>query len=88
MFPIRCYTCNRCLAQLHPQYRKRVQAGSQEGEILDELGVHRLCCRRMFLGYVELTHDQARFPNTDIVLDAGGTVLLRKVDFVRVVPCD
>ena len=27
---------------------------SIEGEVLDELGVHKYCCRRMFLGNVHL----------------------------------
>jgi DNA-directed RNA polymerase subunit N (RpoN/RPB10) len=27
---------------------------SVEGEILDELGLHKYCCRRMFLGNVQL----------------------------------
>ena len=27
---------------------------SVEGEVMDELGLHRYCCRRMFLGNVHL----------------------------------
>ena len=90
MFPIRCYTSNAALAQLHPRYRDAVhREGRSEADALRALGVERMCCRRMFLGYVELTEDQARFGgNEDAVLDDGGTVLLRRVRATSVVACD
>lgn len=77
MFPVRCYTCNAVLAHLYPLQ-----------DTLDAVGAHRLCCRRMFLGYVDLTTDQMRQPNVDTPLDDGGTVLLRRAVAPRTVSCD
>lgn len=89
MFPVRCYTCNTVLAHLHPRYRRAVhEEGCAPVTVFDTLGVHRLCCRRMFLGYVELTDDQMQHPNVDTVLDGGGTVLLRTARAARTVACD
>ena len=88
MFPIRCYTCNALLAHLHIQMEAMTREGATCAQCLDSFGVDRLCCRRMFLGYVDLTEDLIRFPNKDVVLDDSGTVLKRHVNTVRVVSCD
>jgi DNA-directed RNA polymerase subunit N (RpoN/RPB10) len=89
MFPVRCYTCNAVLAHLHPPYRRAVHEDDDTSlDAFRALGVHRLCCRRMFLGYVELTDDQMQHPNVDVVLDGGGTVLLRQARAPRTVSCE
>ena len=48
----------------------------------------RMCCRRMELGYVDLTRDQMQYPNEDLALDEAGTVLKRRVGHTRIVSCD
>ena len=88
MFPVRCYTCNACLAQQYPEYRARAQRGENASDVLQGLGVRRLCCRRMFLGYVNLIDEQLPHPNKDVVLDEAGTILYRLARQVRVVSCD
>lgn len=88
MFPVRCYTCNACLAQEHPRFRTLVRAGTTHADALATLAVRRMCCRRMFLGHVDLVEDQVRFPNTDTVLDDAGTTLYRYAPATRVVSCD
>lgn len=88
MFPIRCYTCNATVAQHHPYYRKGLHEGKTVEALLAECGIRRMCCRRMFIGYVDNMDDQTRFSNTDCVLDANGTRLLRFVKHVRSVACD
>ena len=47
-----------------------------------------MCCRRMFLGHIDLLEDQLRFPNRDAILDESGTVLKRHAPNPRVVSCD
>ena len=65
IIPIRCMTCGKVLADKWEYYKKRVAelqekkihknfAGIQTKEILDELGLHKYCCRRVFLGQVDL----------------------------------
>jgi DNA-directed RNA polymerase subunit N len=89
MFPIRCYTCNACLAHLHPQYRARVnRPGGAPRAALRELGVERMCCKRMFMGYVDLTDTLLPYPNVDTTLDDAGARMLCEVREERTVVCD
>ena len=88
LFPVRCYTCNAVLAHLHPAYERGVLDGRSPRDLLDEAGVARMCCRRMFLGYVDLISTQKQYGNVDVVLDDSGTVLQRHARAVRTVTCD
>jgi DNA-directed RNA polymerase subunit N len=51
-FPVRCFTCGAVIGDLYEKY-KAGQGSKGAGEVLDELGIERYCCRRMFLGHVE-----------------------------------
>jgi DNA-directed RNA polymerase subunit N (RpoN/RPB10) len=63
---IRCISCNKVLADKWEWYRKeceKMQNTKEEEkhfnknytkELLDKLGLDRYCCRRMFLGHVDL----------------------------------
>ena len=53
-FPVRCFTCGAPIADKWDDYESRVKAGSKAAEALDELGVERYCCRRMFLSNVNV----------------------------------
>ena len=88
MFPVRCYTCNSVVAHVHKEYEESLVKGASSKDALDALGVHRMCCRRMFLSYVDLVTQQMRFPNVDTVLDETGTVLRRLCTHERVVSCE
>ena len=86
MFPVRCYTCNAVLAHLSPAYERHTTAGGTAKDALQN--VPRMCCRRMFLGYVDLSDDFLTQPNVDSILDQEGTLLKRCVRHTRVVSCD
>ena len=89
MFPIRCYTCNTVIAHKYGNFSSQCRNGKGGGAVLDELGVTRMCCRRMFISYVEsLSTQQLAYPNTNIVLDKGGTTMYRLCERVNVVSCD
>ena len=62
---VRCITCGKVLADKWEYYKKKVVElekksihknfdNIQTKEILDELGLHKYCCRRIFLGHVDL----------------------------------
>ncbi len=53
MFPIRCFTCGAPIGHLWEEYLRRVKAGEDPRKVLDDLGIKRYCCRRMFLSSVE-----------------------------------
>ena len=88
MLPVRCYTCNSVIAHRHAEYVARTSSGETRADALAAIGIARLCCRRMFLGYVDLTTEQMRYANVDVVLDEAGTTLWRETRGEHVVPCD
>ena len=88
MFPIRCYTCGCVLAHLHRDWDAQCLTQQSASVTLDNLKIARMCCRRMFLGDVDLTTAQVQHPNVDRVLDDGGTVFQRFARHTRVVSCD
>ncbi|PSN87817.1 DNA-directed RNA polymerase subunit N [Candidatus Marsarchaeota G2 archaeon OSP_D] len=61
LFPIRCFTCGKVLGDKWDEYKKRVDAGEAPSKILDDLGVKRYCCRRMFISYVEIMDEVLKF---------------------------
>ncbi len=62
MIPVRCFTCGSVVADKWEEYDRRVnQEHEDPGKVLDELGVKRYCCRRMFIGHVELIDEIIKF---------------------------
>jgi DNA-directed RNA polymerase subunit N len=53
-FPVRCFTCNKVIGGYEQKYETELANGSNPKQILDNLGILRYCCRRMFLGHVNL----------------------------------
>ncbi|MEM4272328.1 MAG: DNA-directed RNA polymerase subunit N [Candidatus Bilamarchaeaceae archaeon] len=51
-FPVRCFTCGAVIGDLYEKYKAGLEA-KPAGKVLDEMGIERYCCRRMFLGHVE-----------------------------------
>ena len=86
MLPVRCYTCNALIAD--KPYAEHVQRAASPAEALARCAVHRTCCRRMLLGFVDVTRELLAHPNKDCILDEGGTVLHRFVRATRTVSCD
>lgn len=61
-FPIRCFTCGNAIGRLETKYFSEVDSGKEPGKVLDALNVKRYCCRRMFLGYVNIIDQLLLFP--------------------------
>ena len=61
MFPIRCFTCGTVIAHKWEEYQDKIKAGKTPKDALDELGITRYCCRRMFLTYKSVIKEFSRF---------------------------
>ncbi len=62
MMPVRCFTCGAVIADKWEDYDKRVNKEKEDaGKVLDDLGVKRYCCRRMFISNVELIDEFITF---------------------------
>ena len=60
MFPVRCFTCGALIGDKWEEYERRVEAGEDPGKVLDDLGIKRYCCRRMFLSHYEYFDEVVR----------------------------
>jgi DNA-directed RNA polymerase subunit N len=63
MIPVRCFTCGKVIANKWQRYKSHLEDGMTKEKALDTVGLTRYCCRRMFLGHVELTDQLLLFPN-------------------------
>jgi DNA-directed RNA polymerase subunit N (RpoN/RPB10) len=61
-FPIRCFTCNKCIGQYEEKYNNMVENGIPKNEIFKSLNLYRYCCRRMFLGHKNVNDQVLLFP--------------------------
>ncbi|MFB6228447.1 MAG: DNA-directed RNA polymerase subunit N [Halobacteriales archaeon] len=57
MIPVRCFTCGTVIGEHWEEFTER--AASHEGDedpeaVLDDLGLNRHCCRRMFVAHTDL----------------------------------
>jgi DNA-directed RNA polymerase subunit N len=60
-FPVRCFTCGTVIGHLYEQYKEGI-ATKKPDEVLTGLGVHRYCCRRMFLSHVDMIQSLLKYP--------------------------
>ncbi|VVC03338.1 DNA-directed RNA polymerase subunit N [Candidatus Bilamarchaeum dharawalense] len=60
-FPVRCFTCGSVIGHLYEPYKASV-ADKKPEATLDELGVDRYCCRRMFMSHVDIVPNVLRYP--------------------------
>jgi DNA-directed RNA polymerase subunit N len=49
MIPIRCITCNKIIAHLYQLYLEKIRNGEHPQDILNEFGMNKYCCRKMFI---------------------------------------
>ena len=61
-FPIRCFSCNKLIAQYEQKYYTMTeQQNVTKKDALDKLNIKRYCCRRMFLGHVNISEQVLMF---------------------------
>lgn len=51
--PVRCFSCGKVLNDKWEEYQERVEDGEDKGEVLDDLGVEKYCCRTVFLTNID-----------------------------------
>ncbi len=57
IMPVRCFTCGKLVADKWEEFSSRVKSGEEPKKVLDELGITRYCCRRMFISHVDVIDD-------------------------------
>ena len=60
LIPVRCFSCGNPVANHYDEFTERTTPADKGGKgepipkVLDDLGITRVCCRRMLLGNVNL----------------------------------
>ena len=61
IIPVRCFTCGRVIGDRWEEFARRTKHGENPGKVLDELGMKRYCCRRMFISHVEVIDELLKY---------------------------
>ena len=66
IIPVRCFTCGALIGDKWEEFVRRVSQGENPKKVLDDLGVKKYCCRRMFLSHVEIIDEILKFEEVRI----------------------
>jgi DNA-directed RNA polymerase subunit N len=61
IIPVRCFTCGKLVGDRWEEFARRVKAGEKPKNVLDDMGMTRYCCRRMFISQVDVIDDLLRY---------------------------
>jgi DNA-directed RNA polymerase, subunit N (EC 2.7.7.6) len=51
--PVRCLSCGKVIGDRYDEFQERTGDGEDAGEVLDDLGLEKYCCRTVFLTHVD-----------------------------------
>ena len=58
---VRCFSCGAVIAHKWEEFNEKVEAGIEVSDALDQVGFSRYCCRRMYIGHLDLIEEVAPF---------------------------
>ena len=61
IIPIRCFSCGGLIAHKWEEFSEKKDAGVDVMTALDDVGIERYCCRRMFVSHIDLISEVAPF---------------------------
>ena len=64
LIPVRCFSCGAVIAHKWEEFNEKVDAGIEISDALDQVGFSRYCCRRMYIGHLDLIEEVAPFSTT------------------------
>lgn len=62
--PVRCFTCGNIIGHMEEKYIAQLESKITPEKALNTLGVTEYCCRRHFLGYVNILDQLLLFPDS------------------------
>ena len=67
LIPVRCFTCNKVIGGYYEEFYERVEkeraekghkaAEAMAVKVMDEKGIARYCCRRIYMAHTDLIDD-------------------------------
>lgn len=61
LIPVRCWTCNKVTGHLWEPYLALRRNGQSVDQALTQLGLRRICCRRILMCHIDATENMQRF---------------------------
>ncbi len=61
IIPVRCFSCGAVVAHKWEEFKQLRSEGKTDAEALDTVGLRRYCCRRMYVGHLDLIQEVAPF---------------------------
>jgi DNA-directed RNA polymerase subunit N (RpoN/RPB10) len=62
IIPIRCFSCGQVVAHNYEEFIKEIKEKNlKPTDVLDNLGVKKYCCRRMYVSNVEIIDEIMRY---------------------------
>lgn len=55
--PVRCLSCGKVIGDKYEEFQERTEDGEDAGEVLDDLGLEKYCCRTIFLTHVDTVEE-------------------------------
>ena len=54
LIPVRCFSCNKIIGSSYEAFVERRENGEDPAEIMNDLGIERYCCRKIFVSHLDL----------------------------------
>ena len=54
LIPIRCFSCNKVIGGSYEELIERKENGEDPAEVMNDLGIKRYCCRKIFVSHLDL----------------------------------
>ncbi|RJU80396.1 MAG: DNA-directed RNA polymerase subunit N [Candidatus Poseidoniales archaeon] len=61
IIPVRCFSCGGVIAHKWEEFTELTISGIEMADALDKVGLMRYCCRRMYVGHIDLITEAAPF---------------------------
>ena len=61
IIPIRCFSCGTVIAHKWDEINNKLAEGISVSDALDDVGLERYCCRRMYVGHIDLIEEIVPF---------------------------
>ena len=54
LVPVRCFSCNKVIGGSYEEFIERKENGENAAEVMDDLGIKRYCCMKIFVSHLDL----------------------------------
>jgi DNA-directed RNA polymerase subunit N len=62
IIPVRCFSCGQVIAHNYEEFLKEIEEKKlKPKEVLDNFGVRKYCCRRMYISHVEMIDEIMKY---------------------------